>query len=277
MGLINASTFNPEIVYAFDCWNEAGTQSQPHSHDYTEISIILEGSAHYYFDNQDLLLPANSILIFNPGVSHYEIQAAGSQSHQLHIGIRNFAFAGYAKDTFPNRQVLMTLTHQPNRVMDLVWRLVEEIHQERSDYRVMTKVLVMELMVNLVRQLADHQSLSGHTLSERDSRKQTLVAEAMTYIDSHFDLDLTLDSIAQELMISPTYLSKIFKEVQDTTVIAYLIDVRMKEAANRLKATQAPVKTIAVEVGYQDPLYFSKQFKRSLGQSPRDFRRFGCE
>lgn len=273
MGLINEQIFNPEIIYAFDCWNDPGSFCDPHSHEFAEISIMLEGASTYSFEGRQQEISANSILLFNPGVIHFEAQAQGTYSHQLHIGIKNFSFAGYIKDVFPNQAVTLIPPKNPNPILDLAWKIVDELNREEMEYRTMIKALVMELMIGILRLLEAQQTLSMVNLSVADARKQDLVQEAIAYLKQHYQTDISLDMIAQNLLISPAYLTKIFKESENTTLISYLINLRMQEACRLLTQTSATIKEVAYSVGYQDPLYFSKQFKRTLGISPKTYRK----
>ena len=67
MPIINSHTFNPEIVYAFDCWNSEGHFNAPHSHEYTEISIMLEGEALYTIEDADSI-PSTTAPIINKNI-----------------------------------------------------------------------------------------------------------------------------------------------------------------------------------------------------------------
>lgn len=272
MPIINSHTFNPEIVYTFDCWNSEGNYYHPHSHDYTEISIMLEGEALYTIEDEKHLVKANTIMIFNPGVVHWEKQPIGTTAHELHIGIRNFLLTGYPKDTMPNRNAILVPQANHHKIMEIAWNLVSEIEQESLEFRAMTKALTVQLIVQIIRSLEASHSLNAIRINPTVSRKQNLVNDALHYIDGHYNEEITIDQIAQELLISPTYLSRIFKEVQDISIINYLIDIRMNHAATLLKESNLAVKEVAELVGYQDPLYFSKQFKKYFGETPTNYK-----
>lgn len=272
MPIINSHTFNPEIVYAFDCWNSEGHFNAPHSHEYTEISIMLEGEALYTIEDEKHLVKANTVMIFNPGVVHWEKQPLNTSAHELHIGIRNFLLTGYPKDTMPNKETILSPQGNHHKIMDIAWNIVHELEQESLEFRAMTKALTVQLIVQIIRSLEASQGLNLIGINPTLSRKQDLVTDALHYIDRHYNEELTIDQIAQELLISPTYLSRIFKEVQEISVINYLIDIRMKHASTLLKESNLAVKEVAQLVGYQDPLYFSKQFKKYFGKTPSHYK-----
>ena len=100
-----------------------------------------------------------------------------------------------------------------------------------------------------------------------------VVDEAMQYIREHFDKNLTLKEIAHAVYISPYYLSHIFKERLNCTVIDYLTSVRMEEAKKLLRKKGLSIVSIAERIGYGDSGYFSKVFKKSEGVTPSTFKR----
>ena len=75
--------------------------------------------------------------------------------------------------------------------------------------------------------------------------------------------------------ISPYYLSHLFKEELDITFIEYLTRVRIEEARRLLFQTSMSIQEITQRVGYVDPSYFSRVFKKVTGMTPNRYRRGG--
>ncbi len=100
-----------------------------------------------------------------------------------------------------------------------------------------------------------------------------IVENAKVYIeDNYANENLSLAEIAEKLYVNASYLSKIFKEQTKYSIIEYLVNFRLnraKEYMDREKDTQ--VSEVAYEVGYGDPLYFSKSFKKKYGLSPQRY------
>ncbi len=113
-------------------------------------------------------------------------------------------------------------------------------------------------------------------VSESDkqySRNQEAVIKAMAYIKkSYHDKDISLEKVASEVALSHYYFSHIFKDEIRITFIEYLTKVRIEAAAKLLKNKNLNVNQIAFAVGYQDPNYFSKVFKKYMKTSPVEYR-----
>jgi transcriptional regulator GlxA family with amidase domain len=83
----------------------------------------------------------------------------------------------------------------------------------------------------------------------------------------------TLGDLASAVGVSRTGLAAKFREAMGDTPLNYLRTVRIQNAMRILSETQKTLETVAIEVGYQDAFSFSKVFKRTVGVSPREFRR----
>ncbi len=99
-----------------------------------------------------------------------------------------------------------------------------------------------------------------------------LIRQAQEYIDSHFHKDMSLDDISRELNISPYYFSKLFKEETGENFVEYVTGRRMERAKHLLKNPDKSIKEICAEVGYSDPNYFSRIFKKYQGVSPTEYK-----
>ncbi len=107
----------------------------------------------------------------------------------------------------------------------------------------------------------------------RSRSTQSFVSNAMEYVANHyFDEELSLDRVCQELGVSNSYFSTVFKKETGKSFIGYLTDYRMVQASRMLIETNEKSYIIAKKVGYTDPNYFSYVFKRRFGVSPTKYR-----
>jgi len=82
----------------------------------------------------------------------------------------------------------------------------------------------------------------------------------------------TLNSIAEKVCMTPTYLSLIFKLNTGKTFIDHLTDVRIRKAKKLLKCTNLKNYEVSEQIGYHDSRYFSQVFKKKVGVSPSEYR-----
>jgi AraC-like DNA-binding protein len=103
--------------------------------------------------------------------------------------------------------------------------------------------------------------------------RDTSVRQAVQLMHDDCGRPWTLGDLASAVGVSRTGLAAKFRETMGDTPLNYLRTVRIQNAMRILSETQKTLETVAIEVGYQDAFSFSKVFKRTVGISPRDFRR----
>ncbi len=103
-----------------------------------------------------------------------------------------------------------------------------------------------------------------------------LLHNAISYIDENYaNDDISLNTVASTVNISPNHFSTIFSQEVGKTFIEYLIGKRMDKAKELLMTTDMRSNEIAYAVGYKDPHYFSYTFKKTQGMTSREFRARG--
>jgi two-component system response regulator YesN len=115
------------------------------------------------------------------------------------------------------------------------------------------------------------EQILRHAASRRKAAFPIHLIRAMDYIQEHYTEPIQLHDAAESTQVSDAYLSRLFSEHLRVNFIDYLTDLRLEAAEKLLREPGRTVKEIAYAVGYQDPNYFSKIFKKNTGISPRDF------
>ncbi|MBP3312985.1 MAG: response regulator transcription factor [Butyricicoccus sp.] len=99
-----------------------------------------------------------------------------------------------------------------------------------------------------------------------------LILSVKAYVDSHYGEALSLDQLAQQFYLSPSYLSRIFKRETGVNLSTYLQNVRIDAAKTLLRTSNLKSYEVAERVGINDPVYFSRIFKKITGFKPKDYR-----
>lgn len=101
---------------------------------------------------------------------------------------------------------------------------------------------------------------------------QVYVEHALEFIDHNYEKNIKVNDIANYIGINRSYLTNIFKKSLNLSPQEYLVNYRLNKACGLLKTTNLPVNIIASQVGYDDPLTFSKVFKNFFEVSPTTYR-----
>ncbi len=98
------------------------------------------------------------------------------------------------------------------------------------------------------------------------------VRQAISEMNEHYAEQISLNSVAEKLKITPQYLSKIFMKETSATFVNYLTALRIEKAKLLLKNTNQKINLICQQVGYPDAKYFCTLFKKETGVTPNQYR-----
>lgn len=104
-------------------------------------------------------------------------------------------------------------------------------------------------------------------------RAQAQLQIMLQFIHTHYAQPVTLENIAQAVPISKSGTLSLFRQVLHISPVRYLVDYRLKQAARLLTSTNASISAVAGEVGFENPGYFCRQFKKLFGVTPGEYRR----
>ena len=148
----------------------------------------------------------------------------------------------------------------PDRILSLNPKYLEQLQKDES-YEDLCFSL-KEIVENFIQTIALPGAAQAHPVVRR----------AVQYITDHFDQPLSIQSLADELEVSPSYFSALFSKCMGIGFHEYLTRFRVEEARQLLTATRRPINEIAVTVGYADQSSFTKAFKRVTGITPYQLR-----
>jgi AraC-like DNA-binding protein/ligand-binding sensor protein len=104
------------------------------------------------------------------------------------------------------------------------------------------------------------------------SKNSELIKKAIRYISKNYANSLTLELVANQVHLNPTYFSTLFKQSTGSSFKEYLNMVRVEESKRLLANTDYSLIDIAIATGFEDQSYFTKVFKRYTGLTPKQFR-----
>ena len=122
-----------------------------------------------------------------------------------------------------------------------------------------------------------HIGLRTHAGRERDGTSRHLKSDsamdaARERLERDFTKPIGVAQLVEASGLSPHYFAARFQKRFGVTVNTYLLNLRLEMARHLLLATDLPIKEVAFECGIPDPQYFNKQFRKSTGVSPSEYR-----
>lgn len=148
---------------------------------------------------------------------------------------------------------------------------LDGLFSEAAGWSVQRDVLSTEIATNLVERiilLAAKQTQSAVAMRDLDER----LMFAIKYMTDNLNRAIPLGELARRCCLSASRLSHLFSAKFGKSIVRWRDEQRVMFASQLLQLSNRSIKQIAAEVGYEDPLYFSRVFRHHLGLSPRAFR-----
>ena len=174
----------------------------------------------------------------------------------------------------PNGECVL---HTTGELSQRLFRLCSSMEAENAVRRqgryFMLKSYLIQMLLLVIREQCEPMERPRGCDFETANRKY-VVDKIVEYIEDHYNEKISLDQIAENMYLSPFYISRIFKSETGSAPIRRLINIRLEKAKELLEGGyQGSIQEVAAMVGYDDAYHFSKLFKKRYGVSPSQVRR----
>lgn len=249
---------------------------KPHRHGkLLQIVFIERGNAEIELDNQKISVKLPTAIIVPPNAVHGFQFTPCTQGYVLTIAepIVNQATqsraSGYLRALSVKPQVVTFM--RDSNYLPTLSRLLNEMTEEFEHYwegrhhmiEWMSKMILMTL----------YREIDQQQLLDDKSSEHSKFNEFCQVIEIHFREHWSVDQYADFLGISVSTINRLCKQHRDTSAKQFIHERMFTEAKRRLIYTQANVDQIAFQLGFDDPAYFSRFFKRKAGISPKQYRK----
>ena len=257
-----------------------------HRHTAFELSLICSGQGTYRVGEKSYPFREGDVFLFSTNEPHCIVEVSGVldimnlQFEPRYLwSAENALYQVQYPDIFFKRSETYShkLSVRPEAALEIARRLqsVEyEFIQKKTDYRLMVKLLVLELLVLIRREYADWFPKPGNAVQVSYLNQ---MEKALDYIDRNLTEELHLEEVAREAAMSAAYFSTLFKKLNGMTLWEYVQSRRIELAAEKLLNSDRNVGEIAMECGYNSISNFNRSFKTVMGQTPVAYRKANRE
>ena len=217
-------------------------------------------------------------MIFNPGIRHQALflKQAETPTTEFFVGFTDVQFPGFCPNHVPvpgGGYVIHTKGELRQRIFKICSSMEAEKAARRQGRYYMLKSYLMQLLILVMREQCEPEKPTDGYVFESTNKKY-VVEKILTYFEDHYSERISLDQIADNMYLSPFYVSKIFKSETGDAPIQHLIKIRLEKAKELLEQGKAlSVQEAAAMVGYDDAYHFSKLFKKRFGITPTQARK----
>ncbi|MCM1190164.1 MAG: AraC family transcriptional regulator [bacterium] len=248
------------------------------SHDHIEMSFVLSGEGKYRFEDGIVSVQEGDLIVINPGEKHQALACPEAElpATEFFVGVTDVRIAGLRENTLPVKgggHVLHTAGELRQRLFKICASMEAENAVCRQGRYFMLKAYLMQMILLIVREQCEPvQRPKGYSFESVN--KKYVVEQIVSYFEDHYSEKISLDQIAENMYLSPFYISKIFKSETGDAPIRHLINIRLEKARETLEnGWEGSIQEVAASVGYDDAYHFSKLFKKRYGISPSQARK----
>ncbi len=254
----------------------------PHRHSFFELVYVCEGKAEHIMNQNSSIVQAGDFFLMDPDTSH-EYRPIGAEGTLRIINClflpeglddalqdaRNFRdilesfLSRYGYSRFGATPLCHIFHDESGMVGTLMAQMLREYTDQQPGYRDILHNLLLTLMIQLMRSASP----------EEDNAGGGLIRDIREYIHRHYMEPLSLSSICEELHFSLPYVSSAFHRETGMTFRTYVGRVRIEKACHLLRMTDRTVSDIAAHLGYSDPAFFYKVFRREMEMTPDQYRK----
>jgi AraC-like DNA-binding protein/mannose-6-phosphate isomerase-like protein (cupin superfamily) len=252
-----------------------------HSHDFCELVIVTHGSAMHMLEGTEFPVTAGDVFLLQGRQRHYFYNRESLDLINIMYDPEKFVLPenelrrmpGYCamfllEPTYRRQHRFASRLHLKRVPLAYVERLAEEMEHECEEdmpgREVALRAKLLELMVYLARAYTNSDATEAHALLR--------VGNVIGALENDFSKDWKLDELLEIAHMSRSNLMRVFRKATGQTPIEYLVRLRIQRSMEMLRNTDLSITEIALEVGFNDSNYFTRQFRRALGESPRTFR-----
>ncbi|CAM4010936.1 AraC family transcriptional regulator [Paenibacillus alkaliterrae] len=263
--LSTSSSFNAHVPY--------------HTHFHYEIYYFRGGRVNYLINDRIHVLEPGDLLLMHGMTLHRAHVDPSVAYHRTTLHFDPFYFKQLIQPPFADdllipfeklQNVRLQLRGTDKIEVEAAFEKLEQLYARKEKFaQHRFQALLLDFLI-LVNYLCEQPLKSK---SSFPSSKEHHVQAVISYLDRHYQEDISLEGIQAELHLSKYYLAKTFKEVTGATIFQFLMQRRIYQAKIELINSNQPITEIGYEVGFKHPSHFSRSFKLQTELTPEQYRK----
>ncbi|MBP3620790.1 MAG: helix-turn-helix transcriptional regulator [Lachnospiraceae bacterium] len=231
-----------------------------------QLLYIASGKAHFHFDEKEQVVTAGHMVLYRPKEPQKYIYYGDDQTevYWVHFTGGNVKNILRSYGLTDDKRVFYCgsgLDYQ-----NIFRTMINELQMCKENYAEMLEMYLRQIFIMLKRYFAN-------TLETHNTHIVEEIDKATIYFNEHYSEDISIDEYAQNNHFSVSWFIRHFKQCTGSTPMQYILSKRIYNAEILLHDSTYNVTEIAEIVGYDNPLYFSRIFKKVKGLSPSEYRK----
>ena len=231
-----------------------------------QLLYIVSGKTHFYFNGIERIVTAGHMVLIQPRQEQkynyfgeekpevYWVHFTGSNVKNIlrkyNIPLDDPVFYSGVSSAYAN----------------LFKEMINELQTCRVGFQELLEMYLRQIFLLIQRSRNEQRPAASSYLLEE-------MEYARRYFNEHYNEPISIEEYAQSRGMSVSWFMRNFKQVTAKSPMQYILAIRINNAVSLLETTDYNVTEISAIVGYDNPLYFSRIFKKQKGVSPSDYRK----
>ena len=233
-----------------------------------QLLYVASGKAHFYFDKseEDTVVTAGHMVLYRPKEPQRYIYYGEEQTEVYWVHFTGNNVTNILRHYGIGSGMRVIETGTSLEYPRIFKQMIQELQRCQAHYPDLLTLLLLELLIRIERQI-------GREHRPKDAYLNAEMELAIQHFSDHYSDEINIEEYALSRGMSVSWFIRSFKQYAGTTPMQYLVERRMANAQVLLETTSYNISEIAALVGYDNPLYFSRIFRKQKGMSPSEYRK----
>lgn len=251
------------------------------NNEFSELIFVSEGTALLLINSEEYTVKAGDVFVINGKKNYKYRNLENFCTYKINYKFDYLLFLDNEIQRLPGFQMLFNSEHMiiggvsfQNRlhlnildyekIKTTIETMYSEYIEKHKGWRTILNSYFNLTIVHLSRIYTFSESSEIHHLNN--------ITNVVSYIENNFTKNISIDELTSIANLSTRHFNRMFTKIYRTTPLNYINSMKMQHAYYLLKNTMLNISEIAQKCGYFDSNYFSRQFKKIYGISPKEFR-----
>ncbi|MDD6072152.1 MAG: AraC family transcriptional regulator [Clostridiales bacterium] len=231
-----------------------------------QLLYVASGKAHFHFGDKEEIVTAGHMVLYRPkepqkyeyyGIDQTEVYWVHFTGGNVTNILRSYGITDDMK---------MFYCGSGLEYQNYFRTMIQELQMCKEDYSEMLEIYLRQILIKIHRFIYAAAKVDNSLIAEE-------IDKAIMHFNEHYNEDISIEEYAKTHNMSTSWFIRNFKQYTGSTPMQYILSIRIYNAESLLKSNLYNVTEIARIVGYDNPLYFSRIFKKVKGLSPSEYRK----
>lgn len=249
--------------------------------DFNVLIYLIDGEMEVFEGGIPYVLTANNMCLLKSSVPHWGKRnfRSGTSWYYIHFEIPKVEseselptnqinlFENSTCENIDSYYITMPKIADLGKNNSIKYRMKQIVQSYNTGSLMNASIMLWQVLLEFYSHVNNSEK---HSLDFNESNMK--IKQTVNFINEFYNQKIPQEKIERELNLSYKYLSALFKEKTGKTIKQYQLSLRIKKAVELLCETNMPIVEISRQTGFYDEFYFSRIFKREMGESPLRFR-----